>query len=98
MAKFDHGGGCPCGLHKVCCCEDGELKPDVGTLQPDQRIWQIEYNTEPVEHMFDANGGETFDVTQAVEVVLKGARKRIIVPVKENDVFSFTLLADGING
>ncbi len=21
MAKYDHGGGCPCGLQKVCDCE-----------------------------------------------------------------------------
>lgn len=23
MAKYDHGGGCACGLYKVCCCESG---------------------------------------------------------------------------
>ncbi len=22
MAKYDHGGGCACGLYKVCCCDD----------------------------------------------------------------------------
>lgn len=21
MAKYDHGGGCPCGLQKVCDCK-----------------------------------------------------------------------------
>ena len=21
MAKYDHGGGCACGLYKECCCE-----------------------------------------------------------------------------
>ena len=22
MAKFDHGGGCACGVYKTCICED----------------------------------------------------------------------------
>ena len=27
MAKYDHGGGCPCGLYKTCEC--GKYKEDI---------------------------------------------------------------------
>lgn len=26
MAKFDHGGGCACGLYRVCACDDSRGK------------------------------------------------------------------------
>lgn len=26
MAKYDYGGGCPCGLQKGCDCEMAEMK------------------------------------------------------------------------
>jgi len=28
MAKFDHGGGCACGLNKICNCNIGKLIND----------------------------------------------------------------------
>lgn len=29
MAKYDHGGGCACGLYKECCCERRSLMSDL---------------------------------------------------------------------
>ena len=63
-------------------------------LQINERIWQISCNGHPVVHMFDANASETFDPTQAVEVVTHNGLQTVL----ENDVFTFTLLADGSNG
>lgn len=60
-------------------------------LTIDERVWQITCNGEPVEHLFDAKAAETYDPTQAVEVVIRGT----LNPIVENDVFTFTLLADG---
>lgn len=64
-------------------------------LKLNERIWQIECNGEPVSHMFDWMGSETFDPTQAVTIWGGAYKDREIA---ENDVFTFTLLADGVNG
>jgi len=62
-------------------------------LKVNERIWRIECNNEPVDHMFDAQGSETFDVTQAVEVV--GGFYVTPRTLIENDVITYTLLMDG---
>lgn len=65
-------------------------------LEIDERVWQIELNGRGVEHLFDAQGSETFDPTQAVEVKLVDANH--LAPINENDVLTFTLLVDGTHG
>lgn len=70
-------------------------------LEIDERVWHIQCNGVPVQHLFDANGSETFDPTEAVEwCAPEQARTRFwgIQPLKENDVLTFTLIMDGANG
>ena len=37
MAKYDQGGGCPCGLQKVCDCEAGKPVRSVRSVQG--QVW-----------------------------------------------------------
>lgn len=42
MARFDHGGGCACGLHKTCCCEMAkEIKVDTVNLKLELNLGEI---------------------------------------------------------
>jgi hypothetical protein len=68
----------------------------VGDLEINERAWHIELNGRGVEHLFDAQGSETLDPTQAVEVKLVDAAH--LAPINENDVLTFTLLMDGTHG
>lgn len=59
------------------------------------REWEIAFKQpgEPqvvVENMFDVNGNETFDPTEAIEVVVDGD----FIAVEAGDEFTFTLIAD----
>ena len=65
-------------------------------LNVNERIWQIDINGCSVLNLFDAQGSETFDPTQAVEVLADSGPGGIgLQCIKENDVFTFTLIADG---
>lgn len=64
-------------------------------LEINERVWCIECNGKGVRRMFDANESETFDPTQAVTIELTDDSW---YDVRENDVFTFTMIMDGANG
>lgn len=44
MATFDHGGGCACGLYKVCVCE-----PKIASLENNKSGRKLERKVEYVQ-------------------------------------------------
>lgn len=68
MAKYDHGGGCACGLNKVCTCGTGQMDgpvlplhivPDPITGQSDVRGPFPDVEIADWDHLKDKLKGET---------------------------------------
>lgn len=59
MAKYDHGGGCPCGLYKTCECKDAPLSvPKEDQIKAlTARVWKLEQENKRYQRL----AGTLFD-------------------------------------
>jgi cold shock CspA family protein len=95
MAKYDHGGGCSCGLQKVCNC--GSDYTDLKVQKVDTKTSAYERIQAPVKFYSKERGYGFFkrpDKPDAMDIFFtnKTLERAGHTNAKENEVFEFDLV------